>query len=102
MELSKLDKFLELYDPTNKKVIGKMKIERSPVLVLVSFTALQSKSYTFSYNNIRKAKQKGIQKAAECQDYIRCLFKCEYSRSKSYSICSNLHLIWVKKQNKTN
>ena len=40
-----------------------MKIETSPVLVLDTFTALRSKSYSFSYNNIQKAKQKGIQKA---------------------------------------
>ena len=39
-----------------------MKIETSPVCVLDSFTALRSKSYSFSYNSIQKAKQKGIQK----------------------------------------
>ena len=32
-----------------------MKIETTPVFVLDSFTALQSKSYTFSYNIIQKA-----------------------------------------------
>ena len=40
---SELDKSHELYDPINKKVIGKMKIETSPVLVLDRFTALRSK-----------------------------------------------------------
>ena len=54
-----------------------MKIETSPVLVLDSFTALRSKSYSFSYNSIQKAKQKGIQKAPECEDYTRCLFMSE-------------------------
>ena len=56
-DFSELDKSHELYDPINKKVIGKMKIETSPVLVLDTFTALRSKSYSFSYNRIiQKAK----------------------------------------------
>ena len=46
-----------------------MKIETNPVLVLDTLTALQSKSYPFSYNNIQKAKQKGIQKAPKCEEY---------------------------------
>ena len=46
-----LDKSNELYDPINKKVIGKMKNETSPVLVLDSSTGLRSKSYSFSYDN---------------------------------------------------
>ena len=77
-DFRELDKSHELYDPTNKKVVGKMKIETSPVLVLDSFVALRSKSYSFSYNSIpngtqskqsafgasgneEKAKQKGTQ-----------------------------------------
>ena len=51
-DFSELHKSHELYDPVNKKVIGKMKIETSPVLVLDTFTALRSKSYSFSYNSI--------------------------------------------------
>ena len=47
-DFSELPKSHELYDPINKKVIGKMKIETSPVLVLDTFTALRSKSYPFS------------------------------------------------------
>ena len=47
-DFSELDKNHQLCNPTNKTVIGKMKIETSPVLVLDSFTALQSKSYSFS------------------------------------------------------
>ena len=62
-DFSELDNSHELYNPINKKVIGKMKIETSPVLVLDTFTALRSKSYSFWYNSIQKAKQKGIQKA---------------------------------------
>ena len=74
-DFSELDKSHELYNPINKKGIGKMKIETSPILVLDTFTALRSKSYSFSYNNtqsafgIQKAKQKGIQKAPKCEHY---------------------------------
>ena len=73
-DFSELDKSHELYKPINKKVIGKMKIETSPVLVLDTFTALRSKSYSFSYNNIQKAKQKGIQKAPKYEEYQNSLF----------------------------
>ena len=43
-DFSELDPSHELYDPVNKKVIGKMKIETSPILVLDIFVALRSKS----------------------------------------------------------
>ena len=76
-DFSELDNAHQLYNPTNKKVIGKMKIETSPVLVLDSFTALRSKSYSFSYNGFQKAKQKAIQKAPKCEDYTQCLFMSE-------------------------
>ena len=76
-DFSELDKSHELYDPFNEKVIGKMRIETSPVLVLDSFTALRSRSYSFSYQSreayndtqsafgIQKAKQEGIQKNSQ-------------------------------------
>ena len=55
-----------------------MKIETSPVLVLDSFKALQSKSCTFSYNSIiQNAKQKGIRKTAKCEDFKNLLLKFE-------------------------
>ena len=63
-DFSELDPCHELYDTTNKKVIGKMKIEISPIIELDNFVALRSKSYSFSYGSaqktIQKAKQKGI------------------------------------------
>ena len=99
-DFSKLDNAHQLYNLTNKKVIGKMKIETSPVLVLDSFTALRSNSYSFSYNCIQKAKQKVIQKAPECEDYTRCLFMSETTSATKYSIRSNLHKLSVEKQNK--
>ena len=104
-DFSELDKSHELYNPINKKVIGKIKIETSPVLVLDTFTALRSKSYSFSYNNnnnnnIQKAKQKGIQKARKCEHYKKSLFNSETSISTNISIRSNLHNLTVEKQPK--
>ena len=105
-DFSELDKSHELYNPINKKVIGKMKIETSPVLVLDTFTALRSKSYSFIYNNnnnnnnIQKAKQKGIQKAPKCEEYQNSLFNSETSSSTNLSIRSNLHNLTVEKQPK--
>ena len=100
-DFSELHPSDELYNPINKKVVGKMKIETSPVLVLDTFTALRSKSYSFSYNKIiQKAKQKGIQKAPKCEHYKNSLFNSETSSSTNISIRSNLHNLTVEKQNK--
>ena len=85
------------------KRLGKKKIETSPVLVLDSFTASRSKSYTFSYNNpngiIQRAKQKGIENAHKCEDYKNSLFMSETTNPTNYSIRSNLHQLSVEKQN---
>ena len=99
-DFSELDKSNELYNPMNKKVIGKMKIETSPVLVLDSFLALRSKSYSFSYSGIQTSKQKGIQKAPNSEDYMNSLFMPETTNATNYSIRSNIHNITVEKQNK--
>ena len=111
-DFSELDQTHQLYDPINKKIIGKLKIETSQVLVLDGFQILQSKSYSFSFNNnpngtqsysgiIRKAKQKRIKSAPECEDYINSLFMSETtSPTIYYWIRSILHQLSVKKQNK--
>ena len=88
-----------------------MKIATSPVLVLDSFVALRSKSYSFSYNSIpngtqnasgivEKAKQKGIQHTPKYADYINSLFNSQTSSSTNISIRSKLHNLTVEKQNK--
>ena len=46
-DFSDLDENHGLYDTINKKVIGKMKIETSPIIELDNFVALRSKSYFF-------------------------------------------------------
>ena len=64
-DFSELDENHELYDTINKKGIGKMEIESSPIIELDNFVALRSKSYSFSYKNaqktVQKSKRKGIQ-----------------------------------------
>ena len=72
----------------------------SPVLVLDSFIALRSKSYSFSYNSIQKAKQKGIQKAPKCEEYQNSLLNSETSSSTNISIRPKLHNLTVEKQPK--
>ena len=59
---------MKLYSTLNKKVVGKMKIETSPILTLDNFTALRSKSYCYSYANIEKGRQKEIQKTPDNED----------------------------------
>ena len=60
---SELDENHELYDTINKKVIGKKKIETSPIIELDNFVALRSKSYSFSYGATQKLRQKTVQKS---------------------------------------
>ena len=57
-DFSELDPSHELYNSINKKGIGKMKIETSPIIELDNFVALRSKSYSFSYKNAQKTVQK--------------------------------------------
>ena len=54
-DFSELDTSHESYDTINKKVIGKMKIEASPIIELDNFVALRSKSYSFSYKTSSKS-----------------------------------------------
>ena len=68
--------------------------------MLDSFIALRSKSYSFSYYSIQKAKQKGIQKTPKCEEYQNSLFNSETSSSTNISIGSKLHKLSVEKQNK--
>ena len=79
----------ELYDTINKKVIGKMKIETSPIIELDNFVALRSKSYSSSYGATQKtvqmvtqkAKQKGIQHTPPYTQFINSLYNSETTPS---------------------
>ena len=69
-DFSELDKSHGLYNTINKKVIDKMKIETSPIIQSDNFVALRSKSYSFSYKEIQKAKQKGLQHTPRNKQFI--------------------------------
>ena len=101
---SELDENHELYDTTNKKFIGKMKIETSPIIELDNFVALRSKSYSFSYKNaqktVQKSKQKGITHTPPYTQFINSLFNSETTTATNYSIRSNAHDLTVQKQDK--
>ena len=111
-DFSELDENHELYNSINKKVIGKMKIETSPIIELDNFVALRSKSYSFSYGSaqkltqeakqrtIQKSKQKGIQHTPIYSQFINSLFNSETTTATNYSIRSNAHNLTVQKQDK--
>ena len=103
-DFSELDENHELYNSINKKVIGKMKIETSPIIELDNFVALRSKSYSFSYKNaqktVQKSKQKGIQHTPIFSQFINSLFNSETTTATNYSIRSNAHNLTVQKQDK--
>ena len=94
-DFSELDPSHELYNSINKKVIGKLKIETSPIIELDNFVALRSKSYSFSYKNaqrtVQKSKQKGIQHTPIYSQFINSLFNSETTTATNYSIRSNAH-----------
>ena len=102
-DFSELDENHELYDTINKKVIGKMRIETSPIIELDNFVALRSKSYSFSYGATQKtvqkvtqkAKQKGIQHTPPYTQFINSLFNSETTTATNYSIRSNAHSLTV-------
>ena len=108
-DFSELDPSHELYNSINKKVIGKMKIETSPIIELDNFIALRSKSYSFSYGSsvqkatqklTQKSKQKGIQHTPIYSQFINSLFNSETTTATNYSIRSNAHKLTVQKQDK--
>ena len=103
-DFSELDENHEFYDTINKKVIGKMKIETSPIIELDNFVALRSKSYSFSYgatqSTVQKSKQKGIQHTPPYTQFINSLFNSETTTATNYSIRSIAHNLAVQKQDK--
>ena len=86
-----------LYDTSNKEVFGKMKLETSRVLMLDSFIALRSKSYSYSYAN--EIKQKANQKRAH-HTMKTTHSVCFTTRSTNYSIRSKLPHLPMEKPDK--
>ena len=107
-DFSERDENHELYDTINKKVIGKMKIERSPIIELDNFVALRSKSYSFSYQAtqeatqkaVQKSKQNGIQHTPQNKQFINSLFNFQTTTATNYSIRSDANNLTVQKQDK--
>ena len=107
-DFSEFDENHELYNSINKKVIGKRKIETSPIIELDNFIALRSKSCSFSYGasqaatqkTVQKSKQKGIQHTPIYSQFINSLFNSETTTATKYSIRSNAHNLTVQKQDK--
>ena len=105
-DFSELDENHELYDTISKKVIGKMKIETSPIIELDNFVALRSKSYSFSYQatqeatqkTVQKSKQNGIQHTTQNKQFINSLFNSQTTTATNYSIRSDAHNLTVQKQ----
>ena len=105
-DFSELDQYQELYDCKFKQVIGKMKLETSPIFELTESLAKRSKSYSYSYGakdahytNFH-SKQKRIQKPPNLNVYKTSLFNSKITVSTNYSIRSNAHNLTVQKQNK--
>ena len=96
---SELDKNHQLNDITNKKVVGKLKVETSPIIELDNFVALRSKSYSFRYG-IQKSKQKGIQHTPQNMKYINSSFNSQTLYATCYSIRSDAHHLTVQKKDK--
>ena len=99
-DFSYLDKSYELYDTVNKKVIGKIEIETSPNIELDNFVALRSKSYSFSYKDMQKTKQKGIQHTSQKKQFIISLFNSQTTTATNYPFRSDAHNLTVQKQDK--
>ena len=105
-DFSELDESPELYDTINKKVIGKMILETSPIIELDNFVALRSKSSSFSYKDtegalhIQEAKQKRIQHLSQNKKIINSLFNCKTTTATNYSIRSDAQNLTVQKQDK--
>ena len=95
-----LDENHELYDTNDKKGIGEMKIKTSSNIELGNFAALRSKSNSFSYKTLQKAKQKGIQHTPQNKQFINSLFNSQTTTATSYSIRLDANNLTVQKQDK--
>ena len=102
-DFSDLDPSHELYSETNKKVIGKKKLETAPELDLDEAVFLRSKSYSLNIKqNNSKCKHKGVQDHNKytLEDYKFCLDNNEIKYGVNYSFRSNKHEIAMVKQKK--
>ena len=88
-----------LYDPTNKKVLGKMKDELNSV-PMSEFLGIRSKMYSFrSSDGDESKKAKGIKKdfvkrELSFNDYYKCVFQHKVIPSRFNCIRSRKHKVY--------
>ena len=87
----------KFFDPTNKKVIGKMKDEYKGIPVN-EFTGLKSKMYAIlAENNKKSSKAKGVNIFIDFSKYKNILFKKKIIRRKMKRIqVKNIKLVHMK------
>ena len=96
-DFSDYPKESKFHDPTNKKVIGKMKDETASVPI-VEFVGLRSKMYSFKTEEHECKKAKGINKGVvrrkmRHQDYLKTLEKQTRSLARMRAIRSTNHRV---------
>ena len=83
----------KLFDPANKKVIGKMKDEFKGKIIS-EFVGLKSKMYSLiSVNDEEVTKAKGINKKLKHKEFADVLFNKKVIRHNMKRILSKLHKI---------
>ena len=83
----------KFFDPTNKKVIGKIKNEFGGK-VISGFVGLKSKMYSLiSVDNEEVTKAKGVNKKIKHKEFVGALFNKKLIRHKTKRIQSKLHRI---------
>ena len=104
-DLSDYPKEHELYDPTNKKVIGKFKNES--IKQINEFVGLRAKLYSFTVDGETKCKNrcKGIKKSVvkneiKTKDYIDTLYTHEPKHVEQNGIRSYGHELYSETQHK--
>jgi hypothetical protein len=105
-DLSDYPKTNPLHDPTNKKVIGKMKDESSSVPI-TEFIGLRSKLYSYltDGDDHPHARCKGVKKSVVSKyiahnDYKNTLFQRQSMRVKQNLIRSHKHQLFTITQEK--
>ena len=96
-DFSELNKSHDINNPINKKVIGKMKIETSPVIELDNFVALRSESYAYSSFK-KKIRNKKESKSLPRRKVFNSLFNFQTTTATKDSIRSDAHNLTVQKQ----
>ena len=104
-DLSDYPKDHELYDPLNKKVIGKFKNES--ITQITEFVGLRSKLYSYKTDNGKESKKcKGVKTCVVNKDIIFDNYKCCLFNSQNVSVSQNTfrsykHQVYTETVHKT-